>query len=71
MLRFSYSSCTRSVAVSVFPWIAPDTTATLQVQDDYENFNTTGAYAVSLLLAILAVLVLAAMMLLRPKEAAS
>ena len=48
-----------------------NTTATLQVQDDYENFNTTGAYAVSLLLAILAVLVLAAMMLLRPKEAAS
>jgi sulfate transport system permease protein len=47
------------------------TTATLQVQDYYENFDAQGAYAVSLLLAALAVLVLVAMMLLRPKEAIS
>jgi sulfate/thiosulfate transport system permease protein len=47
------------------------TTATLQVQDDYENFNTTGAYAISLLLAALAVLVLVAMTVARPKEGTS
>jgi len=44
------------------------TTATLQVQDDYENFNLAGAYAISLLLAAIAVLVLVAMMLAKPKE---
>jgi sulfate/thiosulfate transport system permease protein len=45
-----------------------NTTATLQVQDYYDNFNTQGAYAISLLLAALAVLVLVAMTVLRPKE---
>jgi sulfate transport system permease protein len=46
-------------------------TATLQVQDDYENFNQTGAYSVSLLLALTAVAVLVAMTLLRPREEAT
>jgi sulfate transport system permease protein len=45
------------------------TTATLQVQDYYENFNQTGAYAVSLMLAMVAVIVLISMILLKPKEA--
>jgi len=44
-------------------------TATLQVQDYYENFNQTGAYAVSLMLAVVAVIVLVAMILLKPREA--
>ena len=44
------------------------TTATLQVQDYYENFNQTGAYAVSLMLAVVAVLVLISMILIRPRE---
>jgi sulfate transport system permease protein len=44
------------------------TTATLQVQDDYENFNTAGAYAVSLMLAVIAVLVLISMVLLQPRQ---
>jgi sulfate transport system permease protein len=48
-----------------------NSTATLQVQDDYDNFNTTGAYAISLLLAAIAVLVLVAMTVARPKEEAS
>jgi sulfate/thiosulfate transport system permease protein len=43
-------------------------TSTLQVQDYYENFDNTGAYTISLMLAVIAVLVLVAMMLLRPKE---
>jgi sulfate transport system permease protein len=44
-------------------------TATLQVQDYYENFNQEGAYAVSLMLAVVAVIVLISMILLKPKEA--
>jgi sulfate transport system permease protein len=43
-------------------------TATLQVQDDYENFNQTGAYSVSVLLAAIAVVVLVTMVLVRPRE---
>ena len=43
-------------------------TATLLVEDYYEGFNQTGAYAVSVVLALLAVLTLVAMTLLRPKE---
>jgi sulfate transport system permease protein len=43
-------------------------TATLRVQDAYENFNTAGAYAISLVLAAIAVVVLVAMTLLEPKE---
>ena len=44
-------------------------TATLQVQDYYENFNQEGAYAVSLVLAVMAVIVLISMILLKPREA--
>jgi sulfate/thiosulfate transport system permease protein len=43
-------------------------TATLRVQDAYENFNQSGAYGIALVLAALSVIVLVAMTLLRPKE---
>jgi sulfate/thiosulfate transport system permease protein len=43
-------------------------TATLRVQDYYENFNTTGAYGIAIVLAALSVLVLCVMTLLKPKE---
>jgi sulfate transport system permease protein len=45
-------------------------TATLRVQEEYENLHHAGAYGISLMLAAIAVLVLAAMMLVKPKEAA-
>jgi len=45
-------------------------TATLRVQDYYENFNSTGAYGIAIVLAALSVLVLIAMTLLKPKESA-
>jgi len=45
-------------------------TATLRVQDAYENFNQSGAYGIALVLAAMSVVVLVAMTLLRPKEAA-
>jgi sulfate/thiosulfate transport system permease protein len=45
-------------------------TATLRVQEEYENFNLPGAYAISLVLAAIAVLVLILMSMLRPKEGA-
>jgi sulfate transport system permease protein len=43
-------------------------TATLRVQERYESFDLAGAYAISLVLAAIAVLVLVAMTLIRPKE---
>jgi sulfate transport system permease protein len=43
-------------------------TLTLRVQAAYENFDTSGAYAISVLLAALAVTTLLLMTLLRPKE---
>ncbi len=43
-------------------------TATLRVQERYESFDLAGAYAISLVLAFVAVLVLLAMTLIRPKE---
>src|SRR5579885_3031608 len=43
-------------------------TATLRVQDYYENFNLTGAYGIAIVLAAISVLVLLAMTLLRHKE---
>ena len=43
-------------------------TLTTRVQDSYESFNLTGAYAGSVLLALLAVLTLVAMSVLKPKE---
>jgi sulfate transport system permease protein len=45
-------------------------TATLAVQDYYENLDHAGAYAISLALAAMAVMVLVAMTLLRPRQAA-
>ena len=44
-------------------------TATLRVQDYYENLNQGGSYGVSLALAGIAILVLILMTLLKPKEA--
>lgn len=43
-------------------------TATLRVQERYESFDAAGAYAISLVLALIAVLVLVATTMLRPKE---
>jgi sulfate transport system permease protein len=43
-------------------------TATLRVQDAYENYNQAGAYGIALVLAALSVIVLVTMTLLRPKE---
>jgi sulfate transport system permease protein len=43
-------------------------TATLRVEGYYQNFNLTGAYAVSLVLATLAVIVLVLMTLTKPRE---
>ncbi len=46
-------------------------TATLRVQERYENFDLPGAYAVSIVLALMAVVVLLAMTLIRPREEAT
>ena len=43
-------------------------TATLRVQERYEGFDQAGAYAISLVLAIIAVLVLVSMIVIRPRE---
>src|SRR5438067_13092847 len=43
-------------------------TATLRVQERYESFDQAGAYAISLLLALIAVVVLVTMTLIRPRE---
>jgi sulfate/thiosulfate transport system permease protein len=43
-------------------------TATLRVDDYLQNFNEAGAYAVSLVLATIAVLVLVAMVTIKPRE---
>jgi sulfate transport system permease protein len=45
-------------------------TATLRVQERYESFDLAGAYAISLVLAVIAVLVLIGMTLIRPREEA-
>src|SRR5262249_35836592 len=45
-------------------------TATLRVQEEWENFNPAGAYAISIVLAVMAILVLVAMTAIRPKEEA-
>jgi len=44
-------------------------TATLRVQEEYENLNFAGAYGISLMLALIAIFVLVLMTTLRPKEA--
>jgi sulfate/thiosulfate transport system permease protein len=46
-------------------------TATLRVQERFESFDLPGAYAISLVLALIAVLVLVAMSLAKPKEEAA
>jgi sulfate/thiosulfate transport system permease protein len=46
-------------------------TATLRVQDAYENFDLAGAYGISIVLAVMSVIVLVAMTFLKPKEAVS
>jgi sulfate transport system permease protein len=43
-------------------------TATLRVQERWESFDVAGAYAISIVLATIAVLILVAMSLIRPKE---
>jgi sulfate transport system permease protein len=43
-------------------------TATLRVQESYESFDLAGAYAISIVLAFMAILVLVAMTVIRPKE---
>jgi sulfate/thiosulfate transport system permease protein len=43
-------------------------TATLYVQDQFESFDLTGAYAASVLLALIAIATLVAMNVFRPKE---
>jgi sulfate transport system permease protein len=45
-------------------------TATLRVEERYESFDLAGAYAISIVLALIAVLVLVAMTALRPEEEA-
>jgi sulfate/thiosulfate transport system permease protein len=46
-------------------------TATLRVAERYDNFDLAGAYAISLVLAAFAVVVLVTMSLVRPREAAA
>jgi sulfate transport system permease protein len=43
-------------------------TATLRVQERYESFDQSGAYAISLALALIAVIVLVSMTVIRPRE---
>lgn len=45
-------------------------TATLRVQERYESLDLAGAYAISIVLAAIAVLVLVALTLIKPKEEA-
>jgi sulfate/thiosulfate transport system permease protein len=46
-------------------------TATLRVEERYESFDLAGAYAISLVLAAIAVVVLVAMTVIRPREEAA
>jgi sulfate transport system permease protein len=57
-----------AVAVVSGRIIGKTETATTLVDDLTQNFNTVGAYAVSLVLATIAVLVLVAMTVIRPQE---
>jgi sulfate transport system permease protein len=43
-------------------------TATLRVQEEYENLNTAGVYGISLTLALIAVMVLVVMSVVKPRE---
>jgi sulfate transport system permease protein len=44
-------------------------TATLRIQESYESLDLPGAYAISIVLALIAVLVLVGMTVVRPREA--
>jgi sulfate transport system permease protein len=46
-------------------------TATLRVQERYESFDLAGAYAISIVLALIAIIVLVAMTTIRPREEAA
>jgi sulfate transport system permease protein len=46
-------------------------TATLRVEERYESFDVAGAYAISIVLALMAILVLVVLTLVRPKEEAA
>jgi sulfate/thiosulfate transport system permease protein len=46
-------------------------TATLRVQERWESFDLAGAYAISILLALMAILVLVAMTVIKPREEAA
>jgi sulfate transport system permease protein len=46
-------------------------TATLRVSEEYDQFNLPGAYAISIVLALMAIVVLIAMTAIRPKEEAT
>jgi sulfate transport system permease protein len=46
-------------------------TATLRVQERYESFDLAGAYAISIVLAMIAIVVLIAMTSIRPREEAA
>ena len=46
-------------------------TATLRVQERWESFDLAGAYAISIVLALVAILVLVAMTAIRPREGVS
>ena len=43
-------------------------TATLRVQERYESFDQAGAYAISLVLALIAIVVLVTLTLVKPRE---
>jgi sulfate transport system permease protein len=43
-------------------------TATLRVEERYESFDLAGAYAISIMLALIAILVLVTMTVIRPRE---
>jgi sulfate transport system permease protein len=45
-------------------------TATLRVEERYESFDLAGAYAISIVLALMAIIVLVAMTTIRPREEA-
>lgn len=46
-------------------------TATLRVEERYDSFDLAGAYAISLVLAVIAVIVLVAMTVIKPREEAA
>lgn len=46
-------------------------TATLRVEERYDSFDTPGAYAISIVLALIAIAVLLAMTVIRPREEAT